>query len=33
VVTYLVGYSALYLVVAAGVLLGSASVWRIRSVP
>ena len=33
VVTYLGGYSALYLVVAAVVLLGSASVWRIRSVP
>ena len=33
VVTYLGGYSALYLGVAAAVLLGSAGVWRIRSVP
>jgi MFS family permease len=33
VVTYLGGYSALYLGAAAVVLLGSISVWRIRSVP
>jgi MFS family permease len=33
VVTYLGGFSALYLCVAAVVLLGSVSVWRIRSVP
>ena len=33
VVTYLGGYRALYLGVAVAVLLGSASVWRIRSVP
>jgi Major Facilitator Superfamily len=33
VVTYLGGFSTLYLCVAGIVLLGSASVWRIRSVP
>ena len=32
-VTYLGGFTTLYLGAAAGVLLGSASVWRIRSVP
>lgn len=33
VVTYLGGYSALYSCVAVIVLLGSAAVWRVRSVP
>lgn len=33
VVTYLGGYTALYLCVAVVVSLGAASVWRIRSVP
>lgn len=33
VVTYLGGFSTLYLCAAASVLLGSASVWQIQSVP
>jgi MFS family permease len=33
VVTYLGGFTTLYLCVAAVVLVGSATVWRIRSVP
>jgi hypothetical protein len=32
-VTYLGGYSTLYFCVGAIVLLGSAAVWRVRSVP
>ena len=33
IVTYLGGFTTLYLCVAAVVLFGSVSVWRVRSVP